>query len=142
MAHPGQLSHKSSCGAQCRLRSFSPVSLFRKEAQVQHICRIVDITVCYNTKSAIQTVWNSGDTSDSVVIEWWTSLCDAKTGAYGVSQHRASSGPLRLHRWSHCVRALKADVQKEFDETVTKLHFIVSAHRLFPGTTRLYRSQG
>ena len=105
MAHPGQLSHKSSCGAQSRLRSFSPVSLFRKEAQVQHICWIVDITVCYNTKTAIQTVWNSGGTSDSVVIEWWTSLCDAKTGAYGDSQHRASSGPFRLHRWSHCVRA-------------------------------------
>ena len=92
MAHPGQHSHKSSCGAQSRLRSFSPVSLFRKEAQVQHspvsffrkeaqvqhICRIVDMTVCYNTKTAIQTVWSSGGTSDSVVIEWWTSLCDAK----------------------------------------------------------------
>ena len=39
------------------------------------------MTVCYNTKTAIQTVWSSGGTSDSVVIEWWTSLCDAKTGA-------------------------------------------------------------
>ena len=39
------------------------------------------MTVCYNTKTAIQTVWSSGGSSDSVVIEWWTSLCDAKTGA-------------------------------------------------------------
>ena len=39
------------------------------------------MTVCYNTKSAIQTVCSSGGTSDSVVIEWWTSLCGAKTGA-------------------------------------------------------------
>ena len=51
------------------------------EAQVQHICRIVDMTVCYNTKIAIQTYWSSGGTSDSVVIVWWTSQCDAKTGA-------------------------------------------------------------
>ena len=63
-----------------------PVSLFQKvqktvEAQVQDICRIVDMTVCYNIKTAIQTVWNGGGTSDSVVIDWWTSLCDAKTGA-------------------------------------------------------------
>ena len=43
------------------------------EAQVQYICRIVDMTVCYNTKTAIRTVWSSGGTSDSVVIEWWTS---------------------------------------------------------------------
>ena len=61
------------------------VSLFQKvqktvEAQVQHICWIVDMTVCHNIKTAIQTVWSSGGTSDSVVIEWWTSLCDAKTG--------------------------------------------------------------
>ena len=40
------------------------------------------MTVCYNTKTAIQTVWCSGSTSDSVVFEWWSSLCDAKTGAY------------------------------------------------------------
>ena len=62
------------------------VSLFQKvqktmEAKVQHICRIVDMTVCYNTKTAIQTVSSTGGTSDSVVIEWWTSLCDAKTGS-------------------------------------------------------------
>ena len=67
--------------------SFSKsVSLFQKvqkivEAQVQHICRIVGMTVCYNIKTAIQTVWSGGGTSDSVVIGWWTSLCDAKTGA-------------------------------------------------------------
>ena len=35
----------------------------------------------YNTKTAIQTVWCGGGTSDSVVIVWWTSLCDANTGA-------------------------------------------------------------
>ena len=40
------------------------------------------MTVCYNTKTAIQTVWSSGSTSDSVEFEWWSSLCDAKTGAY------------------------------------------------------------
>ena len=51
------------------------------EAQVQCICWIVDMTVCYNFKTAIQTVWNSGGTSDSVVIDWWTFLCDVKTGA-------------------------------------------------------------
>ena len=39
------------------------------------------MTVCYNTKSVIQTVWSSGGTSDPVVIEWWTSMCDAKAGA-------------------------------------------------------------
>ena len=66
--------------------SASPFFLFQKvqktvEAQVQHIYRIVDMTVCYNNKTAIQTVWNSGRTSNSVVIDWWTSLCDAKTGA-------------------------------------------------------------
>ena len=44
-------------------------------SQVQYIC------LCYNIKTAIQTVWNSGGTSDSVVIDWWTSLCDAKAGA-------------------------------------------------------------
>ena len=51
------------------------------EAQIQHIYRIVDVTVCYNTKTAIQTVWSRGGSSDSVVTERWTSLCDAKTGA-------------------------------------------------------------
>ena len=51
------------------------------EAEVQYICRIADMTVCYNIKTAIQTVWNSGGTSDPVVIDWWASLCDAKTGA-------------------------------------------------------------
>ena len=67
--------------------SFSKfVSLFQKvqktvEAHVQYICWIVDMTVCYNIKTAIQTVWNSGGTSGSVVVDWWTSLCDAKTGA-------------------------------------------------------------
>ena len=55
------------------------------------------MTVCYNIKTAIQTVWNSESTSDSVVFEWWSSLCDAKTGVYEVSQHRASTS-LRLHR--------------------------------------------
>ena len=51
---------------------------------------------------------------------------------YEDTQHRASSGPLRLLRWSRGDRAgLKADVQiwvtfpKEFDEIVAKLHFIV-----------------
>ena len=47
---------------------------------------------------------------------------------YEDSQHRASSGPLRLLRWSRGDRAgLKADVQiwvtfpKEFDEIVAKI---------------------
>ena len=48
-----------------------------RRLQIQHIYRIVDVTVCYNTKTAIQTVWSS----DSVVIKWWTSLYDAKTSA-------------------------------------------------------------
>ena len=53
---------------------------------------------------------------------------------YEDSQHRASSGPLRLLRWSRGDRAgLKADVQiwvtfpKEFDEVVAKLHFCTRA---------------
>ena len=77
------------------------------------------MTVCYN-KTAIQTVWSCGGTSDSVVIEWWTPRLKWTT----------SSSPLVT-----LCSGFKADVQiwvtfpKEFDEIVAKLHFIVLVQR-------------
>ena len=41
---------------------------------------------------------------------------------YEDSQHRASSGPLRLLRWSRCD---SVTLLKEVDEVVAKLHFMV-----------------
>ena len=54
-----------------------------------------------------------------------------------------SSGPLRLLRWSRGDRAgLKVDVQIWVTWRNHTLLYSFSAHRLYPGTTRLHRSQG
>ena len=50
------------------------------EAQVQHICKIVDVPVFYNAKHSM----SSGGSSDSVVIQWQTSLCGALYCSYEI----------------------------------------------------------